>query len=198
MPEPASDPSPLGEATEGFVDLARWFTELVGDQATGVARRFDNGSFDLDAAAAALARTAAMPLLGWASLLNEMFDAAGIVSTPLVRHRSVSSTVFQAPCLGVSRELVLDGPLINGFGDELPPPSRRPGRPGREAGPAAAGPVAVVPATLGPEEAEFTLEAPQVPPECVGVFGGRVAVIPPNPKDCDASERFVDVWLVVP
>ncbi|MGH9211549.1 MAG: hypothetical protein ACRD2C_12830 [Acidimicrobiales bacterium] len=180
----ARDPtaSALGEAAEGVVELARWFTGLVGNQLVDVARAVDRRTFDADAAAAALARAATLPLLGWAALANELLDAGAVLSGPLWQDRRITSSTFRAPGVG-RRRLRLDGRLTNGF--EVPLPED----------------VRLEPEVLATDQAEFQLCVPAVPPDRVGVFDGAVTV---EFLDRDPATRAIPppvqvrAWLVVP
>jgi hypothetical protein len=136
----------------------------------------------------ALARAAALPLLGWAGLVSEVVDAAAVLTGPLHRERPIESDVFHVPGFGetdASDALsTLDGELtaecstlVNGFGKELVAES-----------------VTVVPAAapLRPG-GDFTLEAEGVSAQSVGVFRGTVTV-----KDGAGRSAAVNVWIVAP
>jgi hypothetical protein len=188
-----SEPSPLGEVTEGFVGLARWFATLVGEEAAAMGRRIDAGTFDADAAASSLARWAALPLLGWAAAVNEVADAAAIFRG-LRRERDLESDFFEAPERGLPRALLLEGPLTNGFGRTV----TTAGKPA-EADLIPADWVKIVPPALAAGEANFRFRATAVPPDRIGVYSGKVKVMveADDPEGVSVHVGDVGVWLVV-
>jgi hypothetical protein len=165
-------PQPLRAATQGFAELARWYTDLVCGQAVDVARAIDEGGFDAEAATAAMARTATFPLLGWVGLANEVLDAAAVFEHPPRPVRDLTSDVFVGLDTWTGEELKVR-PLTNGFDEQLPESVT----------------VRVEPSPLG-QDRSFRLVATGVPARCFGVYQGQAA-----PED--ASDA-VDVWLVVP
>jgi hypothetical protein len=178
-------PSPLDEAAEGFVELAKWFTTLVRDHALEVADRVEtadetDGGFGVAGATGALARMAALPLLGWAGLVNEMVDVAAIFTRRLRRKADIASEPFTAEPTEGPRVLDLgEEPFANGFGQGLVADS-----------------IEIVPMRLEDGEAAFRLEARGVSPECVGVYKGTVKVMKDQgPRD---PLKVLDVWVVVP
>jgi hypothetical protein len=189
MAERSLEPSPLGEAVEGFVELAQWFTNLVGQQAVGMARAVGSRTFDADAAAAGLARVAVLPLVGWAALVNEVVEAGSILGGRFYSDRPIGPDTFTAPFSEVPRALRLAASLTNGFGESLPESSG----------------ITVDPPTLGVGEREFKLQAVAVPARYVGVYSGKVEVreIRAGQSGSEGPDRrppddVVDVWLVVP
>lgn len=179
------EPSALGEAADGFVELAQWFTGLVGDQVRTLTRAIDERELDVDTVVGAAARAATLPWLGLSAFVNELFDAATVLTEPLVRERTITSPAFTDPDpeAGQARALTVaeDEPFVNGFGEPL-----------RTSG------LRVDPAVLDAGKTEFRLVAEQVPPECVGVYRGKVQVTPvPEAAEPPGVERVVDVWLVV-
>jgi hypothetical protein len=201
-PLPPSPPSRLGEAVDGFVGLARWFTGLVGDDVAQLARAVDSGSIDTDTTTAALARLSVAPLLGWAALVNEVFDAASVVTSPFHRERTVTSPFFDVPGgRGYRRALALDGGMTNGFGERLPAPvslvgSGAAGRArGLDGAPAPGG------ALLEVGERQFRLQAADVPASCVGIYSGKVVarvLLPDGTRSPVSPATPIDVWMVVP
>ena len=176
-----SDPSPLAEAVEGYVELARWWIDQVGDHAEDVGRRVDAGTFDAQAAMASAARCGALSALGGAALVNEFLDATSIISRPPDAVRKVRSGNIPAPAAPAllagapaqPRQLTLKEPLICGFGDSLPV-SR----------------VQIAPKALI-NEPTFYLEA-TITVEPAGVYTGQVWV------STAGAEQSVPVWLIVP
>jgi hypothetical protein len=185
------------QIVKGFADLATWYSGLVADEVTRVAQTMADGTFGLDAAAASLTRSAALPLLGMAALANELVDAAALQTVGPERARPITSDEFVAradePTLtdrahlpGRDRltvaaiELDPDRPLTNGFGDQLGSP--------------------VVVVTLPQDatsaadatEVTFHLVASAVPPDRIGVFRGSVTV-----TDAEGAQHGQPVWLVV-
>lgn len=182
-PAPDQDPPrPLTAAVQGFVELATWWTSLVGENAATVARAVDEGNLDGDTAARALARGAALPLLGWVGLVNEVFDAAAVIDDPPQRRRRRRSELFFVDRAWAERELAL-GPLVNGSGEQLVgvptieieedavPPERRAG-----------------------DLLPIRLVVDRIPPECVGVYAGTVAPVDATESDGEP----VPVWITVP
>lgn len=167
---PDSAPQPLTSAARGFVELARWFTGLAGEHAVDVARRIDEDRFD---ATAAVARAAALPLIGWAAFLNEVLDAASVILHPPQRVRQATSDDF----VGLGDWTVgspLEVPrLVNGFGEALPGCVK----------------VTLEPETV-PEDLTFRLRATNIPHECVGVYEGKVGPA--------GGQNMVTVWLAIP
>lgn len=173
-----SDPSPLAEAVEGYVELARWWIDQMGGHAEDVGRRIDAGTFDASAAMAAAARCGALSVLGGAALVNEFLDATSIISRPPSPARTVTSGAIPAPAVkaGVpnqTRQLTLKEPLVSGFADSIPV-SR----------------VKIVPPQLV-GETSFKLEA-TITGDPAGVYTGAVWV------STAGVEVSVPVWLIVP
>jgi hypothetical protein len=164
-----ASPQPLRAATQGFVELASWFTALAGKHAVDVARAIDQDRFD---ATGALARAAALPLIGWAAFLNEVLDAASVITHPPQRSREATSDDFVVPVDWEGRTLHPHD-LVNGFGEPLP----------------AGVDVRVEPETVG-GDLVLRLRATKIPHECVGVYRGTV-----RPDD---EQDGLSVWLVVP
>jgi hypothetical protein len=191
------DEPALGLAVRGFVDLAEWFTKLVGDQAVSVARAVaaeagveanaEPGAAGDPAATGGatatatgeLARLGALSLLGWVGLVNETFDAAAVLTKPPRRLRDVAPDQwFPIP------DDVPAGRLVA----EVATPLRR----------EVSGEVETLDSVgveVDDENRTLRVTASDVPPERVGVFRGRVGV---RVEGSDAEPRPVDVWLVVP
>jgi hypothetical protein len=169
---PDLSPQPLTAAARGFVELATWFTGLAGQHAVDVAQRIDEDKFDVTGA---IARAAALPLLGWAAFLNEVVDAAGVILHPPQRVRQVTSAEFVSRAdWGLPKKLKV-WPLRNGFGELLPDGVS----------------VTVDPETVG-EDRTFRLKATNIPHEAVGVYQGTV-----GPRNAPELDRMT-VWLVIP
>jgi len=173
-----SDPSPLAEAVEGYVELARWWIGEVGGDAEEVGRRIDAGTFDANAAMAAAARCGALSVLGGAALANEFLDATSIISRPPSVVRTVKSGRIPAPAAQAGarvqpRPLTLKQPLRCGFGDSIP-----------------VNRVKIVPAALV-QEPTFRLEA-TITGDPAGVYTGTVWIA------AGGAETGLPVWLIVP
>jgi hypothetical protein len=227
-PPNAGEAGSLGAAVQGFVDLVGWYTGLVGGQARKVADALDGlahtgddpvdtnagaGRIDTDAGGhpartrtdavvGELARATALPVLGWALLLNEVFDAAAVIVDPPQPRRERTSDVFHGHADLAGCELVAVGPelpveagetsetggaadatgaprrLLNGFGERLPSDVV----------------VEVVTHPLSgdtPPRLPVQLKVSNIPPECVGVYTGDVVA-----EDDPGGER-IPVWIVV-
>jgi hypothetical protein len=193
--------SPLGEAAEGLVELAEWFTGLVGRQTVEVARAVDSGTFDADMAAATLARSAAIPLLGWGGLAVELTEAVSVLTEPLRHTQTIVSRTFAIPTHRGPPQphlVVPQNPFVNGFDKKLeasvtivPPEAVRRAR--QEPTPVVMGSL-----LLSPDESQFRLQAVDVPAACGGVYTGKVAVIALSEDAARSGPSFVDAWLVVP
>jgi hypothetical protein len=192
--------SPLGEAAEGLVELAEWFTGLVGRQTVEVARALDSGTVDADAAAAMLARSAATPLLGWGGLAVELTEAVSILTEPLRHVQTVVSGNFSIPTDPELPHLVVpQSPFVNGFRQEIPVPvTVLPPEPDVRRTPRDPTPVVMGSLLLAPGESQFRLQAVDVPAACGGVYSGKVAVVALAERAAPSGPAFVDVWLVVP
>jgi hypothetical protein len=168
---PDQSPQPLTAATRGFVELATWFTGLVGAHSVDVAQSIDKDKFDVTGA---VARAATLPLLGWAAFLNEVLDAAGVILHPPQKVRQATSGDFVGPAGWVDQSLKV-WTLRNGFGEPLPD-------------------FVKVTLELDPvrEVLTFRLKATNIPPEAVGVYQGKV-----GPRD-EPEENGMTVWLVIP
>ena len=166
-----SDPSlqPLTAAAQGFAALAGWLGELAGAHLVDVARAADEGRLD---GTAALARSAALPLIGWVALVNELVDAATVITLPPQRLRERISDDHIGLRDWDGQNLVARG-LVNGFGEPLDPRVH----------------VSVEAETTG-DDLVFRLRATGIPHECVGVYSGTV-----GPQEAESS---VPVWLVIP
>lgn len=183
------DPAPLGLAVQGFVDLAQWFTKIMGEQAVSVARAIatDPGT-DANAepstasppiATSGLARLGALSMLGWVGLVNETFDAAAVLTNPPRHLREVAPDQW----FPIPGDLPA-GPLVA----EVATPLRR----------EVSGEVETLDSVIvevDHENRTLRLTASDVPPERVGVFRGRVGV---RVEGSDAAPFLVDVWLIVP
>lgn len=197
-------PRPLTAAVQGFVELATWWTSLAGGNAATVARAVDEDRLDGTTAATALARGAALPLLGWVGLVNEVFDAAAVIRDPPERRRRRESEVFVVDVAWAGRDLRATGPpfgFLPGEGPGVPEPPGGPplanGRGERLVGEVKV--VAVDAATVpaGPRPSAglpIRLVAERIPPECVGVYAGTVA--PVDQRNDDGAP--VPVWITVP
>jgi hypothetical protein len=170
--QPPPQPQPLTAAARGFVQLAAWFTGLAGEQAVDIAKRIDEDKFD---ATAAVARAAALPLIGWAAFVNEVLDAAGVILHPPQRVRQATSADFVGPGAWVLGQQLTVSPLKNGFGEWLPGCVK----------------VTLQPETVGGDR-RFKLRATNIPHECVGVYAGNVG--PVGPPD----QARITVWLAIP
>lgn len=193
--------SPLGEAAEGLVEVAEWFTGLIGRQTVEVARALDSGTFDADMAAAMLARSAALPILGWGGLASELVEAVSVLTEPLQHTQTIVSGTFSIPTdRGPSQPhlVVPQDPFVNGFDEKLdasvtvvPEPDVRRTRQDPT-------PVVMGSLLLAPDESRFRLRAVDVPAACGGAYTGKVAVIALSEDAARSGPSFVDVWLVVP
>jgi hypothetical protein len=166
-----SDPSsnPLRAAAQGFTDLAAWLGELASTHLVDAASAADEGRLDMTSA---IARAATLPLIGWVALVNEIVDAATVITLPPQRLRERTSDEHVGLEGWKGKSLAVSD-LVNGFGDRLPK--------GVE--------VSVEPEKLGTDLA-FRLRATKIPHECVGVYSGTA-----RPK---GAKRSVPVWLVIP
>jgi hypothetical protein len=166
-----SDPSlqPLTAAAEGFVALAGWLGELASAHVVEVARAADEGRLD---GTAAVARSAALPLIGWVAVVNEVLDAAAVITLPPQRLRERTSDEHIGLKGWEGQKLVARG-LVNGFGERLDPRVH----------------VNVESETIG-DDLVFRLRATGIPHECVGVYSGTVCP--------EGAESSVPVWLVIP
>ena len=165
-----SDPplQPLTAAARGFVGLAGWLGELAGAHVVDVARAADEGRLD---GTAALARSAALPLIGWVAFVNEVIDAATVITLPPQRLRERTSD-RHIGLEGWEGKRLVARDLVNGFGEPLDPR------------------VDVDVETTVGDDLGFVLRATRIPHECVGVYSGTV-----GPEDDDSS---VPVWIVIP
>jgi hypothetical protein len=171
-PHPHPQPQPLTAAARGFVQLAEWFIGLAGEQAVDVAKRIDEDRFD---ASGAVARAAALPLIGWAAFVNEVLDAAGVILHPPQRVRQATSADFVGPGAWVLGQQLTVSPLKNGFDEPLPDCVE----------------VALEPETVSGDR-RFKLRATSIPHQCVGVYEGNVGPIGPP------DQERISVWLVIP
>jgi hypothetical protein len=160
---------PLTAAARGFVELAGWLGELAGAHLVDVARAVDEGRLD---GTAALARSAALPLIGWVALVNEVLDAATVITLPPQRLRERTSDDHIGPQAWEGQNLVARD-LVNGFGEPLDPRVH-----------------VNVEAETTEDHLVFRLRATGIPHECVGVYSGTV-----GPQE---AESTVPVWLVIP
>lgn len=165
-----SSPQPLRAAARGFAELADWFTALARRHADEVAQEIDEDRFD---ATSTFARAAALPLIGWAAFLNEVLDAASVIKYPPQHRREATSDSFDAPDGWTAPQTLPPGELVNGFGEPLPDCVK----------------VRVKSKTVD-ERSTFTLEATNIPHECVGVYLGTVPAGDEKPG--------VTAWLVIP
>jgi len=169
---PDSSPQPLTAAARGFVELATWFTGLVGAHSVDVAQSIDKDKLDVTGA---VARAATLPLLGWAAFLNEVLDAAGVILHPPQNVRQATSGDFVGPVGWRYQQSLEVSTLTNGFGQLLPD---------------------CVKVTLEPdkvrEDHTFRLKATNIPPEAVGVYQGKV-----GPQGALEPDKMT-VWLVIP
>jgi len=162
---------PLTAAAKGFVDLAGWLAGLAGAHIVDVARAADEGRLD---ATTALARSAALPLIGWVAVANEVLDAATVITLPPQRLRERTSDK-QLGRKGWEGKKLVAKDFVNAFGEPLPASVR----------------VSVEPETLG-DDLEFRLQATGITHDCVGVYSGVA-----HPKGA-RSKTPVPVWLVIP
>ncbi|MGH9290795.1 MAG: hypothetical protein ACRD0V_21285 [Acidimicrobiales bacterium] len=163
---------PLTAAAEGFVALAGWLGELARTHIVDVARATDEGRLD---ATTALARSAALPLIGWVALANEVLDAATVITLPPQQLRESTADKQLGRQGWEGKKLVAEG-FVNAFGERLPDSVH----------------VSVEPETLGPDLA-FTVRATGITHDCVGVYSGIA-----HPEGAARSKTPVPVWLVVP
>jgi hypothetical protein len=167
---PDASPTPLRAATQGFVELAGWFTGLAGKHAVEVARKIDQDRFD---ATSTFARAAALPLIGWTAFLNEVIDAASVITYPPQHVREETSDDFVGLDQWTATQTLHAHDLVNGFGERLP----------------TCVDVSVESKTVG-EDLIFRLRARNIPHACVGVYRGTVRP--------DEEQDGITVWLVIP
>jgi hypothetical protein len=165
-------PRPLTAAAGGFVALADWLGGLARSHVTDVARAADDGSLD---ATTALARSAALALIGWVALANEVLDAATVITLPPLRLRERTSDehIGREGWEGQTLEAT---DFVNGFNEPLPDTVH----------------VTVEPETLR-ADLVFRLRATGITHDCVGVYRGIA-----QPTGAASSDPSVPVWLVIP
>jgi hypothetical protein len=167
---PDSSPTPLRAATQGFAELAGWFTALAGKHAVEVAREIDEDRFD---ATSALARAATLPVIGLAAFLNEVLDAASVITHPPQVSREATSDDFVGLDQWTATHTLQAHDLLNGFDEPLPGCVK----------------LSVESRTLG-EHLIFRLTATNIPHECVGVYRGTVSPV--------GERDGVAAWLMIP
>lgn len=167
MSDPSS--SPLRAAANGFADLAAWLSELASAHVVDAASAADDGRLDVTTA---MAQAATVPLIGWVALVNEIVDAATVITLPPQRLRERTSDEHLGLEGWKGKKLAV-GELVNGFGERLPK----------------AVDVSVEPEKLG-ADLVFRLRATAIPHDCVGVYRGTA-----RPK---GAKRSVPVLLVIP
>jgi hypothetical protein len=166
--------SPLAEVVEGYAKLASMLVERWSDQASKVASKLDEGTYDADSAAADLARAATLATESAVLLANEGLNAAAVLAGRRGQPYVIESRPFAIPRPGARLDLA--EPLRNlNRSDELPTSS-----------------VSFKPSgTLGPKESEFRLSV-QAAGRRGGTYTGEVTASDPQ------GVAPVRVWITIP
>jgi hypothetical protein len=160
--------TPLGEVVDGCNKLGTWLVTEWSEQASEVAAKLDDGTYDADSAAADLAKTATLAAESWFLLASEALAAVALLSR---QERYIVEDTFDAPA---GARLELAGPLEAGFEQLLPVTL-----------------VSVVPSQLAPTRTAFKLIADAT--TCAaGTYDGTVLAF----RD-DAAPVEVFVSLIV-
>lgn len=137
---PAEVGSPLAEAVDGWVALARSCADEAGAHARAVATSLDTGAYTPDTAARDASRTVALLAQGWAKVVTQSARAVQVIARPPRPADVVSRPFSFATAVADECTLALERPLRSPFGDEIQP-----------------GQVRIVPRVLASGEREFRL-----------------------------------------
>lgn len=117
----------IGEAVEGYIQLAQWAVREWGARATAIAQRLDAGTYTADTVMADLTKSAALAVESLVLLVNEPFDAAQALLGEHDRPHIVTShqpfTTEGGVAADRKRRLRVDGPLVALLGSDTLPAS---------------------------------------------------------------------------
>jgi hypothetical protein len=175
-----SEPSPLSEAAEGYVQLFRSWLATADEQITSIANRIDAGTFDAATAADVLGRMFSLSMKGWVDVLLEGLDAAAVITNPPVTRRPITSDPVPTGDTNQTRVVKVRQDFLSGFGHTI-----------------RAHRIEVLPsATLAPGTADFRLTT-TVRQEPSGFYRGQVEVQVVG-RGAEAKPEPITVELLVP
>ena len=171
--------SGMGEAVEGYVQLAQWWATTWGAHATSVATRLESGTYTAEEAMADLVACGKLAAETLFLVANEAVEAAAVMSGSAGQPQLVQSSDFETTASTSStRTLALDGPLVALIGtDQIPVSS-----------------VTIRPSVLPPNVVTFHLDVDATGHAGVA-YQGTVRSYAPN---VTAAAEAITVWVSVP